>query len=147
MLADRTDGRRLLIGMHLAIALPSIAIAAIVHGGLLSFWLVIAFGIAVSGMQAVSDPARQSILSRVTRTDIQRTVTLMTIVTSMAGLGGVWLGGHLDAIGLRDHAVAAGGLLRDRRRCGAPDAADAAAAVPRPAGSVGGHHRHVARFR
>ncbi|HTK99665.1 MAG TPA: MFS transporter [Pseudomonadales bacterium] len=100
VLADRTDGRRLLVGMHLAIAIPSVVIAAIVHGGLLSFWAVIAFGIAVSGMQAASDPARQSILSRVTRTDIQRTVTLMTIVTSLAGLGGVWLGGRLDTIGL-----------------------------------------------
>ena len=100
VLADRTDGRRLLIGMHLAIALPSLAIALFVHGGLLSFWAVIMFGIAVSGLQAASDPARQSILSRVTRTDIQRTVTIMTIVTSIAGLGGVWLGGQLDNFGL-----------------------------------------------
>ncbi len=100
VLADRTDGRRLLIGMHLAIALPSIAIAMMVSNSLLSFWLVIAFGIAVSAMQAITDPARQSILVRVTRTDIQRTVTIATIVTSIAGVGGVWLGGHLDKIGL-----------------------------------------------
>lgn len=100
ILADRADGRRLLIWMHLAIAVPSLAIAAMVHSQLLSFWVVIAFGIAVSGLQAISDPARQSILSRVTRTDIQRTVTIMTIVTSLAGLGGVWIGGQLDRIGL-----------------------------------------------
>jgi predicted MFS family arabinose efflux permease len=100
VLADRTDGRRLLIWMHLAIAVPSLAIAAMVRSDLLSFWVVIAFGIAVSGLQAISDPARQSILSRVTRTDIQRTVTIMTIVTSLAGLGGVWVGGQLDGIGL-----------------------------------------------
>jgi len=86
--------------MHLAIAVPSVAIALAVHAGLLSFWLVVAFGIAISGLQAVSDPARQSMLSRVTRTDIQRTVTLMTIVTSLAGLAGVWLGGQLDRVGL-----------------------------------------------
>lgn len=100
VLADRTDGRRLLIWMHLAIAVPSLAIAAMVRSDLLSFWVVIAFGIAVSGLQAISDPARQSILSRVTRTDIQRTVTIMTIVTSLAGLGGVWVGGQLDGLGL-----------------------------------------------
>jgi MFS family permease len=86
VLADRTDGRRLLIVMHLAIALPSIAIAALVHSGMLSFSVVIAFGIAVSGLQAASDPARQSILSRVTRTDIQRTVTVMTIACSARAL-------------------------------------------------------------
>jgi MFS family permease len=100
ILADRTDSRRLLITMHLAIAVPSIAIAFAVHAGFLSFWLVVAFGIAISGLQAVSDPARQSMLSRVTRTDIQRTVTVMTIVTSLAGLAGVWLGGQLDRVGL-----------------------------------------------
>jgi MFS family permease len=100
ILADRTDSRRLLLTMHLTIAVPSIVIATAVHAGLLSFWAVIAFGIAISGLQAVSDPARQSMLSRVTRTDIQRTVTVMTIVTSLAGLAGVWLGGQLDRIGL-----------------------------------------------
>ncbi len=100
IVADRSDGRRLLVGMHLAIAIPALAIAGTAQAGQLSFWVVVAFGIAVSGMQAVSDPARQSILSRVTRTDIQRTVTLMTIVTSIAGLGGVWIGGQLDRFGL-----------------------------------------------
>ncbi len=100
VVADRTDGRRLLIGMHVAIAIPSLLIAAMVYRGLLSFWVVIAFGIAVSSMQAITDPARQSILSRVARTDIQRTVTMMTIVTSLAGLCGMWLGGRLDELGL-----------------------------------------------
>jgi hypothetical protein len=79
VLADRTDARRLLIGLHLAIALPSFAIAALIHQSLLSFPSVIAFGVVVASLQALSDPARQSILSRVTRTDVQRTVTMMTI--------------------------------------------------------------------
>ena len=100
VLADRTDARRLLIGMHLTIALPSIAIALMIRNDLLSFWVVVAFGVAVSALQAATDPARQSILVRVTRTDIQRSVTIMTIVTSLAGLGGVWVGGRLDGIGL-----------------------------------------------
>jgi len=100
ILADRTDSRRLLLAMHLTIAVPCVAIAIAVHAGLLSFWVVVAFGIAISALQAVSDPARQSMLSRVTRTDIQRTVTVMTIVTSLAGLAGVWLGGQLDRVGL-----------------------------------------------
>jgi predicted MFS family arabinose efflux permease len=100
LLADRTDSRRLLITMHLLIAVPSVAIAFAVHAELLSFWIVVAFGISISGLQAVTDPARQSLLSRVSRSDIQRTVTVMTIVTSLAGLAGVWLGGQLDRVGL-----------------------------------------------
>jgi MFS family permease len=100
VVADRVDGRALLTGMHVAVALPPLAIAAAVVAGALSFWVVIAFGIAVAMIQAVSDPARQSLLSRVARTDIQRTVTFMTIVTSLVGLGGVWLGGRIDKLGL-----------------------------------------------
>ena len=145
VLADRTDGRRLLIGMHLAIALPSIAIALMISNALLSFWLVIAFGIAVSAMQAVTDPARQSILIRVTRTDIQRSVTIMTIVTSIAGVGGVWLGGHLEKIGLPIILLLQAGCFAHRRRCGASNAADAAGRAPRPARSVGGYQGDVAR--
>jgi predicted MFS family arabinose efflux permease len=100
IVADRFDGRTLLTGMHLVVALPPLAIAAVVAMGGLSFWTVIAFGIAVAMVQAISDPARQSLLSRVARIDIQRTVTLMTIVTSIVGLGGVWLGGRIDQLGL-----------------------------------------------
>src|SRR4030095_4291825 len=100
VVADRVDGRALLTGMHVAVALPPLAIAAAVVAGALSFWVVIAFGIAVAMIQAVSDTAPASLLSRVARTDIQRTVTLMTIVTSLVGLGGVWLGGRIDKLGL-----------------------------------------------
>jgi hypothetical protein len=100
IVADRFDGRTLLTGTHVVVALPPLAIAAVVAIGGLSFWTVIVFGIAVAMVQAISDPARQSLLSRVARIDIQRTVTLMTIVTSIVGLGGVWLGGRIDQLGL-----------------------------------------------
>jgi predicted MFS family arabinose efflux permease len=100
LLADRIDGRRLLLITHVAAAAPCLVIALAARTGLLSFWFVVAFGITVSSIMAVADPARQALLSRVTRSHIQRTVTIMTIVTSLVGLGGVWLGGQLDRIGL-----------------------------------------------
>ncbi|NJN53119.1 MAG: MFS transporter [Gammaproteobacteria bacterium] len=100
VLADRIDGRTLLLNMHLLIALPSLVIAWLALTGALDFWLVLAWGVAVSGLQSASDPARQSMLSRVARTDIQRTITVMTIVTSLVGLIGVWIGGQLDRFGL-----------------------------------------------
>src|SRR5690606_23522567 len=34
------------------------------------------------------------------RLDTQRAVTVMTIVTSLVGLGGIYLGGRLDVLGL-----------------------------------------------
>jgi len=100
LLADRIDGRRLLLAIHVCAALPCIVIAATSSLGALSFWSVVWFGIALSVLQALGDPARQALLSRVTLSHIQRTVTIMTIVTSLTGLGGVWLGGQLDRIGL-----------------------------------------------
>ena len=100
IVADRMDGRTLLARMHVLIALPPLCIAGLVFADSLSFWTVVAFGVAMSSLQSVTDPARQALLSRVARIDIQRTVTLMTIVTSLAGLAGVWLGGQLDRIGL-----------------------------------------------
>lgn len=100
LLADRIDGRRLLLAIHLMAALPCVAIAAAFGLGALTFWAVVGFGLALSALQALGDPARQALLSRVTLSHIQRTVTTMTIVTSLIGLGGVWLGGQLDRIGL-----------------------------------------------
>jgi predicted MFS family arabinose efflux permease len=100
ILADRSDGRRLLLTLHLLVAVPPLLLAAAVSQDRLSFWVVVAFGMAVAALQSLSDPARQSILSRVTLIDIQRTVTIMTIVTSLVGIGAVWLGGQLENIGL-----------------------------------------------
>jgi predicted MFS family arabinose efflux permease len=120
VLADRTDGRALLTRMHLLMAVPGLVIAWVSGAGLLSFWTVVVFGLAVSALQAVTDPARQAMLSRVTRTDIQRTVTLMTIVTSLVGLGGVWIGGRLETVGLTpillvQAAIFAVGVIAVRR--------------------------------
>jgi predicted MFS family arabinose efflux permease len=100
LLADRSNGTVLLIRMHLVMVLPGLALAWLIGAGRLGFWVVIGFGLTVSVVQAMSDPARQAMLSRVTRTDIQRTVTITTIVGALAGLGGVWVGGRLDTIGL-----------------------------------------------
>lgn len=96
--ADRTDGRRVLMLVTIAVTLPPLALAPMAEN--LSFWPVVAFAMAMAVAQSMSDPARQAMINHVTRTDIQRTVTLVTIVTTFVGLGGVWLGGHLDKIGL-----------------------------------------------
>ncbi len=100
LLGDRYNGRSFLAVMHLLMALPPLLLA-VVHGlDLLDYWWVVAFGVMMSSIQALSDPARQSILSRVTRLDTQRAVTVMIICTSLVGLSGFYLGGQLDVLGL-----------------------------------------------
>jgi hypothetical protein len=50
-------------------------------------------------------------LTRVTRLDTQRAVTIMTIFTSLVGLGGFYLGGHLDDLGLETVLTLQAGLF------------------------------------
>ncbi len=100
ILGDRVNGRTFLSLMHLLMTVPPLLIAMIFNLGLLSYWWVVLFGVLMASIQALSDPARQSVLSRVTRIDIQRTVTVMTIATSLVGMTGFYLGGQLDVLGL-----------------------------------------------
>ena len=99
-LGDRFDGRSYLSVMHLLMTLPPLLIAVVFFQDLLSYWWVVVFGILMASVQALSDPARQSMLSRVALLDVQRAVTTMTIFTSLIGTLGFYLGGHLDEIGL-----------------------------------------------
>jgi hypothetical protein len=96
LFADGMDSRKLLLALSVAVCIPPLIIGQIP----LSFWPVVAFGMVMAIFQSLSDPARQAMLSRITRTDIQRTVTLTTVITSLVGVGGVWIGGQLELLGI-----------------------------------------------
>ena len=100
VLGDRFNGRSYLAVMHLLMCLPPLAVAMVFELGLLSYWWVVTFGVLMAGIQSLSDPVRQSTLARVARFDIQRAVTIMTIATSLVGIGGMYVGGQLERLGL-----------------------------------------------
>lgn len=100
VLGDRFDNRKYLAIMHLLMMIPPLLIAVVFELGALGYWWVVIFGLSASSIQALSDPARQSTLSRVARLDVQRAITVMTIFTSLVGLGGFYLGGSLETLGL-----------------------------------------------
>jgi hypothetical protein len=100
VLGDRRDGRRYLMLMHALMALPPLFIALVHSTGQLSYWWVVLFGVLMASIQSLSDPARQSTLSRVAHLDIQRAITWMTIVTSTVGIGGFLLGARLESWGV-----------------------------------------------
>ncbi|MBV1906001.1 MAG: MFS transporter [Pseudomonadales bacterium] len=100
ILADRFDPRRMLQFAHFIIALPPLLLAIAYHYVGLNLWLVVAFGMTMVALQGISDPARQTMLNHITRIDIQRTVTLTTIVTTLVGIFAMWVGGKLENIGL-----------------------------------------------
>ncbi|MFK7912702.1 MAG: MFS transporter [Pseudomonadales bacterium] len=100
VLGDRSNSRSYLTLMHCLMALPPLMMAAVYGLGALSYWWVVLFGVLMASIQSLSDPARQSTLSRVTNLDIQRAVTVMTIVTSLVGLAGFQLGSKLESWGV-----------------------------------------------
>ena len=100
LFGDRFNGRSYLSVMHVLVAIPPLLVAAIYLNGILSYWWVVAFGMLMAGIQSLSDPARQSMLSRVSVTDLQRSVTIMVICTTLVGQFGVYLGGRLESVGL-----------------------------------------------
>ena len=99
VLADRFNNRGYLLSMHLLMAVPPLLLVAIIALAGLNYWWVVAFSACLAGIQGLSDPARQSMLSRLAPTDIQRTVTISTIVTLLAGMLALQLGGQMDRFG------------------------------------------------
>ncbi len=109
MYADRADGRRMLLLISCAACLPPLAVAATL--GHLGYWVVIAFGAVMAALQSAGDPARAAMLNRVTRMDIQRTVTAMTVVTTFVAMGAFWIGGRVESLGLANVLVIQAGLF------------------------------------
>jgi Na+/melibiose symporter-like transporter len=90
----------------------------------------------MSCIQTLSDPARQAVLSRVTRLDTQRAIAVMTVCTSLVGLAGFYLGGYVEGLGLPavlvlQSAIFAAGLVATLRLPALPVAPLVVQATPR----------------
>ena len=99
VLVDRSNNRRYLVLMHLLIVVPGLVLASLVASDQLGYIAVVGFMVAMSALQALSDPARQSVLNRVAATDIQRSVTMVALTGSVVSFLAVTLGGAMDKIG------------------------------------------------
>ena len=95
--ADRTDLRTLVCGAS-AFALV-LAIPMVVMPSLTTVWAVAGLGTAFALVQGLSDPARNAMINRVTRFDIQRSVALVFILPSLASFGALWIGGRQEILG------------------------------------------------
>ena len=96
VLADRRDGRTLLIVFAALACITPLAMASATP----TFWAAVAFGVAVGLLQSLSDPARQAALSSVARLDIQRAIVIVMVVSSLVGIAGFAAGGQVQSIGL-----------------------------------------------
>jgi MFS family permease len=78
VLADRFEPRRMLVGLHVAAAVPALLLAAAVGTSSLSMPLLVAYGLTMGMIAAFVMPARDSMLSLVAGPDMMRAVTGMT---------------------------------------------------------------------
>ena len=95
---DRFDGRRLLFLLSLLTALVPLFLIFGISS--LNVWMVIAFGAGTAMLSSLADPARQGMINRVSRLDVQRSIALVTIVPSLVGIAAMSLGSLLESFGL-----------------------------------------------
>ncbi len=133
-LADRRDCRGLLVRLQLLTALPPLCLAVLIGVGLLSYWALIVYALAIGSLGAFNMPARDSLLTRVAGGDIQRAVTTATGMQFTSQIVGLALGGLASFIGaaplllVQAAAMAAGGYAAFRLSPVPPAALGAAAA-------------------
>ena len=98
--ADRLDPRRILVIVHLATALPILALAAATSFVEVSIPLLLAYGVTLGTLQAFVMPARDAILPRVAGPDLMHAVAGLTIFQFGGQALGNAIAGSADRIGL-----------------------------------------------
>jgi MFS family permease len=140
VIADRRDCRDILIRLHTLAVLPPVALAFALYQGHRSYAAIVAYAVAMGAISAFTIPARDSLLSRVVGSNVQRTVTTSILVQTISQIGGTLLGGTAAALGapwvlLIQAAVLASGAVMSARLLAAP---------PSPGGAeTGGRLREI----
>ncbi len=104
VVAERADGRQLLIALHLLAALPALFLALALLGGRLSYPAMIIYGLVIGTIGAFMMPARDSIVNEVVERrmrvgsglTLQLGVTLATMAQFLAQIIGLTLAGYAD---------------------------------------------------
>jgi MFS family permease len=104
VVAERADGRRLLIGLHLLAAVPALLLAFTLSRGALSYPAMILYAVAIGTIGAFMMPARDSIVNEVVErrmrvgsgVTLQLGVTLATMAQFLAQIAGLILAGYAD---------------------------------------------------
>ncbi|MEO0465441.1 MAG: MFS transporter [Pseudomonadota bacterium] len=104
VVAERADGKRLLMLLHGLAAVPAIGLAAAVASGSLSYPLMILYGITIGTVGAFMMPARDAIVNEIVErrarlgsgVTLQLGVTLATMAQFVAQIGGLTLAGYAD---------------------------------------------------
>lgn len=124
--ADRHDGRALLMRLHCLATGLALALLMVVGSGSLSMAWLLSYALGIGSLSAFVMPARDALLSRVAGRDLMRAVTVMTVVQWGAQAAGALVGGSARWIG----TTPALGLLALTYFAGVPTLARLAEAPP-----------------
>ena len=104
VIAERADGRRMLLILHLCAAVPALTLAFAVDQGWLAYYLMILYGVLMGTIGAFMMPARDAILNEVvdrrSRTGsgvtLQQGATFATVAQFGAQIIGLIIAGYAD---------------------------------------------------
>lgn len=119
VLAERAEGRLLLLSLHAMASLPALALAFVVHGPGFAFWMMLAYGVVMGSIGAFMMPARDAILNEVifrrqamgSPLSLQQGVAIASLAQFAAQLGGLFLGGMAGSAGVSSLLVAQSAIL------------------------------------
>ena len=100
MVADRSDGRLLLIGLHVVASVLSACLVVIVANEWLSMTLLIGYALCIGSVQAFVMPTRDSLLSEVAGANMLRAVAGMTLTQWLSQALGALLAGSARWFGI-----------------------------------------------
>lgn len=108
VLAERAEGRLLLLSLHALASLPTLALAFAVQGPGFAFWMILVYGIVMGSIGAFMMPARDAILNAViarrqalgSALSLQQGVAIASLAQFAAQLCGLSLGGMAGTFGV-----------------------------------------------
>jgi MFS family permease len=131
--ADRADGRRLLIAYHLMASAPPLALAGLAMAGALSYPVLIGYALVAGTLGAFMMPARDALLTRVVSRQRERAIAITSATQFVCQIGGIVAAGRAHAVGVATLLTVQGTLCA----LGALAVWRLAAAPPRSAGPAG----------
>ncbi len=107
VVAERADGRTLLMIFHVLAALPAIALALSMRIEGLEYWMMLSYAVAMGTIGAFMMPARDAILNGVidrrrsmgSAITLPQGVAVATLAQFAAQIAGLWAGGMATSVG------------------------------------------------
>jgi MFS family permease len=114
VVAERADGRTLLMLFHLLASLPAVALGVAARTEGLEYWMLLIYAVAMGTIGAFMMPARDAILNEVVERrrgagspiTLQQGVAFATLAQFAAQIVGLWVGGMATQVGIAPLLIA-----------------------------------------